>query len=200
MIQREFQTPGGAMVQSGKPLANRPLRPAGPRAAAILAIALASSGPLWAADPVFSAKATESCAAAAAAASPALSDHAVLDCVGRAAQACMMTPGGDTTYGMMECLDGERRYWDDRLNTAFAARVATAQQQDKELRDLGSAAATIEQSLRDMQRAWIAFHDKACLYEQSLWMGGTGGGPATMACHMHETARQALKLEGWWGE
>jgi hypothetical protein len=98
VIQREFQTPGGAMVQSGKPLANRPLRRGGVRAAAILAIALATSGPLWAADPVFSPKATENCAAAAAAASPALSDHAVLDCVGRAAQACMMTPGGDTTY------------------------------------------------------------------------------------------------------
>ena len=30
--------------------------------------------------------------------------------------------------------------------------------------------------------------------------GGTGGGPATLACHMHETARQALKLEGWWAQ
>ena len=112
----------------------------------------------------------------------------------------MMTPGGDTTYGMMDCLNGERLYWDARLNAAYAERVATAKQQDKELRDLGSAAASIEDSLRAMQRAWMAFRDTACLYEQAQWMGGTGGGPATMAGHMHETARQALKLEGWFAQ
>jgi uncharacterized protein YecT (DUF1311 family) len=112
----------------------------------------------------------------------------------------MMTPGGDTTIGMMECLDGEVGYWDARLNTAYADRVAIAKEQDAEMRDLGSAAVSIEESLRWMQQAWIAFRDASCLYEQAQWMGGTGGGPATAACHMHETARQALKLEGWWGQ
>jgi len=63
-----------------------------------------------------------------------------------------------------------------------------------------SAAVSVEESLRTMQRAWISFRDASCLYEQAQWMGGTGGGPATQACHMHETARQALKLEGWWAQ
>jgi uncharacterized protein YecT (DUF1311 family) len=150
------------------------------------------------ADPVFTPDATETCVNDAYAASPGLSGHAVLDCVGRAAAACMMTPGGDTTIGMMECLEDEHGYWDARLDAAHADRMSIAQEQDAEMRELGSAAASIEERLRDMQRAWIAFRDASCLYEQAQWMGGTGGGPATMACHMHETARQALRLEGWW--
>ena len=95
-------------------------------------------------------------------------------------------------------IDAETLFRISGLNAAYAERVGTAKQQDKELRDLGSAAASIGDSLRAMQRAWMAFRDAGCLYEQAQWMGGTGGGPATMACHMHETARQALKLEGWW--
>lgn len=150
------------------------------------------------AEPVFAPGATESCVSQTSASSPSLSDHAVLDCIGRSAAACIMTPGGDTTIGMVECLGRERDYWDARLNAAYARRVVTAQEQDTELRGLGSAAASIEERLRAMQRAWMSFRDTSCLYEQAQWMGGTGGGPATMTCHMHETARQALKLEGWW--
>ncbi|NHQ75901.1 DUF1311 domain-containing protein [Roseovarius gahaiensis] len=112
----------------------------------------------------------------------------------------MMTPGGDTTIGMIECLDGEVGYWDARLNAAYAERMAIAKDQDSDTLGLRSAAASIEDSLRNMQRSWIIFRDASCLYEQAQWMGGTGGGPATQACHMHETARQALKLEGWWGQ
>jgi uncharacterized protein YecT (DUF1311 family) len=158
------------------------------------------SGGAASAEPVFSPDATEACVTEAHATAPGLSGHGVLDCVGRAAGACMMTPGGDTTLGMMACLDGELGYWDARLNAAYAARIAAAQALDDEMRGLGSAAPSVEESLRDMQRAWIPFRDAACRYEQAQWMGGTGGGPATLACHMHETARQALKLEGWWGQ
>lgn len=152
------------------------------------------------ADPVFTPDATDTCVKEAYATSPGLSGHAVLDCVGRAAAVCMMTPGGDTTIGMMECLEGERGYWDARLGAAYADGMSIAREQDTEMRELGSAAASIAERLRDLQQAWIAFRNASCLYEQAQWMGGTGGGPATMACHMHETARQALKLEGWWGQ
>lgn len=166
---------------------------------AVLAVTLAMDAPVLA-EPAFASDPTETCVSEAYATSPGLSGHAVLDCVGRAAAACMMTPGGDTTIGMMECLDGERGYWDERLNASYGERVAIAKEQDAEMRELGSTAASIEESLRAMQRAWIAFRNASCLYEQAQWMGGSGGGPSTMACHMQETARQALKLEGWWGQ
>lgn len=150
--------------------------------------------------PVFAPQPTEACVAELQGTSLTRSGHTILDCVGRAAQACMTTPGGDTTVGMMACLEGELRYWDSRLNAAYATRIADATAQDAEMRRIGSANTSLETSLRIMQRAWISFRDKSCLYEQAQWMGGTGGGPATMACHMHETARQALKLEGWWAQ
>lgn len=170
----------------------------------LLCMGVLASAPLLSpiahSDPSFSPEPTSACVAAAVAASPSLSGSAVLDCVGRAAQACMNTPGGDTTIGMLDCLQSELAYWDKRLNAAYAKRVAAAKKDDAEMKSARTAASSIEESLRKMQRAWISFRDAACLYEQSLWMGGTGGGPATAACHMQETARQTLRLEGWWSQ
>lgn len=166
----------------------------------IATISMIATGGVARADPVFNPQTTQMCVTEATAASPALDGHRVLDCVGRSAQACMNTRGGDTTIGMMQCLESELKYWDSRLNAAYAKRLSTAKEQDRELKSLRSAAASIEKSLRARQRAWISFRDASCLYEQAQWMGGTGSGPATLACHMHETARQALKLEGWWAQ
>jgi uncharacterized protein YecT (DUF1311 family) len=110
----------------------------------------------------------------------------------------MMTPGGDTTIGMIDCLGAENAYWDARLNAAYTARMVESRQADDETARLASAAASLADALRAMQRAWIDYRDATCLHEQAQWRGGSGGGPATMACHMVETARQALRLEGWW--
>ena len=167
------------------------------RTGLVLALIMGHPLPL-AADPVFSPQATEACLKTVEAGSAGRSGHAVLDCVGRAAQACMMTPGGDTTIGMIDCLGAETDYWDDRLNAAYTTRIADSRRTDEEIALYSSATASLEEALRDMQRAWIGYRDASCLYEQAQWQGGSGGGPATMACHMHETARQALKLEGWW--
>ena len=158
-------------------------------------LALTSSA-AWA-EPVFSPMATDACISEAFA-TPRQSSSAVLDCVGRSAAACMTMPGADTTLGMTDCLRAELAYWDARLNAAYAEHMTMAQAQDTELRKMGSTSARIEESLRAMQRAWITFRDASCLYEQAQWVGGTGSGPATVACHMHETARQTLKLEGTW--
>ena len=46
-----------------------------------------------------------------------------------------------------------------------------------------------------MQRAWIGWRDATCDYERAQWGGGTGGGPATVACLMRLTGEQALYLE-----
>ncbi len=53
------------------------------------------------AEPLFSGSPTQSCVDQVQAITPSLSGYAVLDCVGRSAKACMATPGGDNTLGMM---------------------------------------------------------------------------------------------------
>lgn len=162
-------------------------------------LAMSFSAPVGA-KPAFTSEATKTCVATAAAKSPSLSGYGVLECVGRSAQVCMARPGGDTTFGMIECLQGERDYWDGRLNTAYAKKMAAAKKEDASMTSIRATTASLAEAMRTMQRAWMSYRDAACLYEQAQWFGGTGGGPATMACHMHETARQALKLEGWWSQ
>jgi uncharacterized protein YecT (DUF1311 family) len=182
-------------VQIQMPKAGRPAL-----AALALAVGLATSG-LVDAQQVpapFDPATTIACVASAQADAPERSGYAVLACPGRAAQACIARPGQDNTVGMVACLDAERRYWDARLNAAHARRLADARKQDAEMASIRAAVAAVEPTLRAMQRAWIAYRDAACRHEQAQWMGGTGGGPATMACHLRETARQALLLEGWW--
>lgn len=151
-------------------------------------------------DPVFTSEVTNQCLVEAYQTSPSLSAHRVLDCVGLSAQACISSAGGDTTIGMTACLEGELKFWDQRLNQAYAKRMQNAKKEDKEMTSIRATTSSLADALRKMQRAWVSFRDAACLYEQAQWLGGTGGGPATMACQMHETARQALKLEGWWSQ
>ena len=159
-----------------------------------------SQGAIGQSDPVFTSAATNQCLVEAYKASPSLSGYSVWDCVGLSAKVCMTSPSGDTTMGMMSCLEGELHYWDKRLNQAYINRLRNSKKEDKEMTSIRATAITLTDTLRDMQRNWISFRDATCLYEQAQWLGGTGGGPATMACHMHETARQALKLEGWWSQ
>jgi uncharacterized protein YecT (DUF1311 family) len=161
---------------------------------------LLSLGGAAAADPVFDPAATEACVDEAVAASPDLADYGVLDCAGKSANACMETDGGSSTYGMSFCLDGEWNFWDKRLNAAYAKRMREAKQSDAEMANVEATVPSMEEALRKMLRAWIAYRDAACLYEASKWQGGTGAGPAGAACLMQETARQALTLEGWWSQ
>ncbi len=117
-------------------------------------------------------------------------------CIGSSANLCMeTTEGGWSTVGMSKCLNEELQYWDARLNAAYQTVRAKRKATDKEMADLGSAAASQGEALLAMQRAWIAYRDATCDYERSQWGGGTGGGPATVSCHMYMTANQALYLE-----
>ncbi len=117
-------------------------------------------------------------------------------CVGEAAATCMESmPEGWSTVGMVTCLEHERQYWDGKLNLAYKRASSNAKSIDNEAVALGSSVSSQADALRDMQRAWMAFRDATCIYEQSLWGGGSGGGPASVTCHMRLTAEQAIYLE-----
>lgn len=154
----------------------------------LMALALLA-GPAFAQDGlVFSPVATETC----------LMQIGGDQCIGLSANLCMeVSEGGISTYGMGGCLSMEADYWDARLNAAYQTRLQYAKENDADLNLVQSQA----EALRDMQRAWIAYRDARCGYEYSLWQGGTGGGPASVACFMQLTGEQALYLEsGGWGQ
>lgn len=114
-------------------------------------------------------------------------------CAGEASGACMeATPGGETTVGMVGCLDRERAHWDGWLNAVYQQLYAKLAVQDAQADSYAPKQAV---ALRDMQRAWIGFRDAKCGFEASQWGGGTGAGPAAVGCHLHETARQMLYLQ-----
>lgn len=114
-------------------------------------------------------------------------------CAGKAAEKCMeVTPGGHTTVGMGTCADRERAYWDGWLNAVYQQLYARLAAQDAQV---PSHAPKEAGALCEMQRAWIGFRDAKCGYEAAQWGGGTGAGPASVTCHLHETARQMLYLQ-----
>jgi len=114
-------------------------------------------------------------------------------CAGRAAEQCMeATPDGQTTVGMSACLDRERKNWDGWLNLVYQRLYGELAAQDVAIQ---SSAPKQAPALQEMQRAWIRFRDARCSYEATQWGGGTGAGPASLNCHLHETARQMIYLQ-----
>jgi len=126
----------------------------------------------------------------------ALTPEQQSECIGVSANLCMgATLDGGTTIGMMQCLDNERDYWDARLNRSYQQARAAAKAQDAEMADIDSSAPQTAPALRDMQRAWIAYRDATCDFEQSQWGGGSGGGPAVLSCLLRMTGAQSVYLE-----
>ncbi|WP_149866415.1 lysozyme inhibitor LprI family protein [Tropicimonas marinistellae] len=117
-------------------------------------------------------------------------------CIGVAAEACMASNEmGYTTVGMGYCFDQELVFWDARLNAAYGPLMQREKAMDAEMTQLGATVPSLAEALRGMQRAWIPYRDATCDYERAQWGNGTGGGPATLACLMDLTGRQALELE-----
>lgn len=124
-------------------------------------------------------------------------------CIGTASDACMAAPGGDTTVGMVGCLNAEAKQWDMLLNAFYSKALDAARAADADLEELDSAAEPAAPSLQQAQRHWIGFRDGSCRYESLRFQGGTAGGPASMGCMLQLTAEQALRLRDvarGWGE
>lgn len=119
-------------------------------------------------------------------------------CIGLAAEACMAaTPGGGSTIGYAMCTGHELGWWDSELNRAYQARMAEAREIDTEPPPPGFLPRPSDvEALRAMQRAWIAFRDATCQFEELQFWGGTGMGGAGIACRLRLTATQALYLHG----
>lgn len=151
-------------------------------------IAVFMASPLWAQELPYSNAATLQCLQTAD------GYNARSACIGLSSSACMNSELGGSTVGMGGCLDAELQLWDGMLNQHYKAAMAQATQADIDNAQVEYNLPSQATALRDMQRAWIPFRDASCDYERSKWGGGTGGGPATLACLLDLTARQALAL------
>lgn len=116
-------------------------------------------------------------------------------CIGLSSQACMTANDyGSTTAGSVECVSRETGFWDNRLNAIYAQYMQSARALDSQ--DVGGPGpANMAVSLRDMQRAWIAFRDATCTFQFSLGRGGTIAHQFSAGCAMDMTAQQYLYLK-----
>lgn len=162
------------------------------RMALLLAVVLAWVGPLAPRaqeGPVYDPAILAGCLAARG---PGMDREA---CIGLGAEACQGTPGGWSTVGMSNCLNEELQDWDRRLNATYQRLLDEQAAMDADNRTYAPHLPSGVETLRATQRAWMPFRDAACAWEAAQWGGGTGAGPARLACLMGLTARQALFLE-----
>lgn len=117
-------------------------------------------------------------------------------CIGVAADACMSDDKGQTTVGMVQCLQLERGQWDGMLNDTYGQLMTEQKARDADLVALGSAVpAARVAKLETMEKHWIAYRDAACAFDAAQWDGGSGAGPSAETCMLDLTGRQALFLE-----
>lgn len=110
-------------------------------------------------------------------------------CIGAGSAQCQQAPGGDTTQGIATCAMAEHAAWDTVLNREY-----------KGARNAYGADPTAAASLRDAQRAWIAWRDAECTFQHDRYGGGSMRTIAAANCRMSMTAQRALELralQGW---
>lgn len=116
-------------------------------------------------------------------------------CIGEIADPCQDEPGGATTMGIDGCLLREHAAWDVILNETYRAAMSTAQQQDA-IYEQSGVEPTAADSLREAQRAWVAFRDAECDRLYDLYKDGTVRSNVASACLLDLTARRAIDFLG----
>lgn len=115
-------------------------------------------------------------------------------CQGIIAEPCTATPEGGTTLGLTDCQMRENRAWDRLLNEEYARAMAAAQSSDQAESAYRAEFARFAASLRDAQRAWIAFRDAECGLEYARYGSGSMRNPANALCLAQMTAERTLRL------
>lgn len=118
-------------------------------------------------------------------------------CVGTESAACMQTPDGQTTVGMMTCLLAENEVWDGLLNAEYAAARARAAEADAAEQASFPEFAVRAAQVRDAQRAWIAFRDANCAMEYGVWGAGSMRQIAGADCLLRMTSERTIELASY---
>lgn len=116
-------------------------------------------------------------------------------CIGALSDACQTgTAGGSTTLGITECAMRETAAWDVLLNEEYRAVRAGAKAADAAEAQHFPEFARRVISLRDAQRAWIAFRDAECALAYAEWGSGSMRGIAAAHCQLEMTAERTFTL------
>lgn len=115
------------------------------------------------------------------------------NCIGITVSACVARPGGDTTVGMVDCIGAETAAWDAILNEEYASTMEDFRDRDAS-GDVAAPDMTRVGTLREAQRAWIAFRDAECRAQYAIWGGGTLRQVVGANCVLTETAERAVEL------
>jgi uncharacterized protein YecT (DUF1311 family) len=94
-------------------------------------------------------------------------------------KACLDASGG-ATFAMIDCINAEEKFWDQRLNRSYQAL----------LKQLTSDR---QKSLRAAQRLWLQYRDANC----GFYFDPDGGQMARLTateCHLRMTADRATEL------
>ena len=116
-------------------------------------------------------------------------------CIGILTTQCTDKPEGQSTAGMVNCTYAEANAWDVLLNREY--QTARAFALDADANDSPVYAVRAE-TLRDAQRAWIAFRDANCAAEYAAWGAGTIRQVIGASCHLQMTAERTLDLRAYY--
>jgi uncharacterized protein YecT (DUF1311 family) len=105
------------------------------------------------------------------------------NCIGAVSGPCIKDELAMPPSEVMACHERERLVWDGILNDSF--RRLRGKLEDKQVR-----------KMREMQRAWIASHDKSCNFFYDYFEGSMAN-TMIAACQTRETGRRALFLLGF---
>lgn len=113
-------------------------------------------------------------------------------CIGLLSGACVDTPEGQTTVGMMTCMASETAAWDTILNDQWPKLMTQAREADESSQTIGSDRPSRAEALRAAQRAWIAFRDAECAH---AYVSGGEGTIRTLlgaSCFLNMTAGRVI--------
>ncbi|WP_158625881.1 lysozyme inhibitor LprI family protein [Arsenicitalea aurantiaca] len=102
-------------------------------------------------------------------------------CIGIASAACQEAPGGSSTVAIATCNARETAWWDELLNAHYQSLEETLEPD-------------LAETLREAERAWIAFRDADCGFAYEFWAEGTIRTVVATSCQLQHTARRALTL------
>ena len=118
-----------------------------------------------------------------------------LACIGLISDPCQAKPEGQTTDGSLACVGREEAAWDAILNERYKAELAASKETEDGLKEMPEGNwEPVVASLKEAQRAWIAYRDAECSRRYNLFQSGSYRLDAHAACLRDLTAERAINI------